>query len=284
MNVRKLVTGDEEEVLTYLNCKPLENIITIALIRANGLDSPENRGTFYGHFEDGVLTGVAFMGKTVVLNGPREAAAGFADIVNREAPFEVRRVVGREPIVREFDKIFQRRDLIRQPSEHLFWVNRFPGNRTDSPELKRSRPEDFADLCDAHLDAYQEILGSLPSGSDLEDVRERLRQRVEIGRVFLARDEKGIAFKADLVSDSDEGVYLEAVWTRPDLRGNGYAKSAMKALCNQLLDSYRAVCLFADAQNKRALAFYRDTGFQPLSRFCLVAYQPESNFPIVVPH
>ena len=72
-------------------------------------------------------------------------------------------------------------------------------------------------------------------------------------------------------------MYVEGVWTRRNLRGNGYAKTAMRALCKRLLTRYHAVCLFADAQNKRAVAFYRDTGFEPLARFCMLQYQPATD-------
>ena len=274
MNIRRLINGDAEQVLAFLNCKPLENLIAIGLIRANGLESPENRGVFYGYFEDGCLTGVTLVGRVALLTGSREAVAAFAEVATSNHASEVRRVLGKEAAVREFDRKFNQGEFLCESSDHLFWVNRFQGDFAGLPFLEICRPGDFEELSVAHMDAHAEILGSVPSGRHLAELRDRLQSRVEAGRVFVTRDSQGIAFKADIVSDSEEGVYLEAVWTRPNLRGNGYAKSAMRALCKELLNKYHAVCLFADAQNKRAMAFYRDTGFEPLSRFCVLQYQP----------
>ena len=264
MNIRRLVTADEAQILSFLNCKPLENIIPIGFLQANGLENPDNRGVFYGHFEDGCLTGVMLVtGKVAMLHGSRDSATAFGAVASDNHGTELRQVLGKEAIVKAFDDSFNRGELRREPTEHLFWVNRFQEEVNE-----QSGAERFQELSAA------EVMKSISTGSEYAGLAESVRGRAALGRVMVARDTEGIAFKADVVSESEDGVYLESVWTRPDLRTNGFAKSAMKSLCRVLLNKYHAVCLFADTQNKRAMAFYRDAGFEPLSRFCLLKYHP----------
>ncbi len=268
MNIRRLVTADEEQVLSFLNCKPLENIIPIGFLQANGLEDPDDRGVFYGHFEDGCLTGVMLVtGKVAMLHGSRESATAFGAVASDNHGAELREVLGKESMVKAFDCSFNRGELRREPTEHLFWVNRFQDG-TNEQAGGAAAVEQFQEL------SAVEVMKSLAKGSEYAGLAESGRGQAVHGRVLFTRDNEGIAFKADVISESDNGVYLESVWTRPDLRSNGFAKSAMKSLCRQLLNKYHAVCLFADTQNKRAMAFYRDTGFEPLSRFCLLKYHP----------
>ena len=62
IEVRQLVQGEEKLTLSYLQLHPLENLILIGFIRDHGLVNERNRGSFYGYFCDGWLSGVALLG------------------------------------------------------------------------------------------------------------------------------------------------------------------------------------------------------------------------------
>lgn len=277
---QKLVTGDEGEALSFLSHEPIKNIIPIGYIRDNGMESPRNRGSFYGCFERGRMVGLSLIGHTVVLDGNRsgdcrQKAAAFADAARHHSS-EVRQVLGEEQQVKEFHLSLSR-SLLSPPAAKT--------ERQVLLSLKSCRSADdkggavaLADLgvleevVVAHASAYEELCGVNPLERDARGFRDRVRARVERGRVWAARDEKGITFKSDVVSETEDAVYLEGVWARPDQRGCGFGTASLRRLCRLLLARSRAVCLFTEAGDPVRLAFFRRVGFTPVAAYDLLRY------------
>jgi predicted GNAT family acetyltransferase len=124
-----------------------------------------------------------------------------------------------------------------------------------------------------NAEGYFEMNGVDPATKDPQGFRERVRSRIEMGRVWVVNDEGGVAFKVDIVSMTDEAVYLEGILTRSDLRGTGLGSAALSALCRRLLKRHRAVCLFANAENEPLLSFYSRIGFTPFASYRLVRFE-----------
>jgi predicted GNAT family acetyltransferase len=61
------------------------------------------------------------------------------------------------------------------------------------------------------------------------------------------------------------GIRIGPVYTPPDLRGHGYARAAVAALSQQLLDGGRRFCcLFADLANPASNRLYQSIGYAPV--------------------
>jgi ribosomal protein S18 acetylase RimI-like enzyme len=60
---------------------------------------------------------------------------------------------------------------------------------------------------------------------------------------------------------------LGNVTTRPDLRGQGLARTAVTALCRQLLTSVDHIGLNVKTDNVAAIGLYRRLGFEPVAEF-----------------
>ena len=61
------------------------------------------------------------------------------------------------------------------------------------------------------------------------------------------------------------GICVNAVYTPPELRRNGYASACVAALSQQLLDQGWAFCmLYTDLSNPTSNAIYQKVGYQPI--------------------
>ena len=142
------------------------------------------------------------------------------------------------------------------------------------PGLRPAQAAETEEVIQAQARDYFESLGVDPLAQDPVGFRERTAAHTAGGRIWVARDEDGIAFKADVATQTEEAAYLEAIWTRPDLRGRGLGTVALMELCRRLLGAHRAVCLFADAHDARLRSFYRRVGFEPLALYHVVRFRP----------
>ncbi|HKP30483.1 MAG TPA: GNAT family N-acetyltransferase [Gemmatimonadales bacterium] len=62
------------------------------------------------------------------------------------------------------------------------------------------------------------------------------------------------------------GIRVNAVYTPPQLRGQGYASMTVAALSQLLLDrGYRFCCLYTDLANPTSNAIYKRIGYEPIS-------------------
>jgi len=107
-----------------------------------------------------------------------------------------------------------------------------------------------------------EECGISPLDVDPRGFRERCARRIERGRVWLsAGAEGGLDFKADVMAETPEAVYLEGVYVRPGARGMGLGRRCIMQLIRELLAHTRAVCLLVNESNLSAQSFYLKTGF-----------------------
>jgi len=276
IEVRRLVTGEETSVLNFLNRRPLRNIALIGFIHDHGLESERNRGTFYGCFRNGWLIGVALIGHFVVLSGTEETVPIFAEVARLWHEPEIRLVLGDQEATEIFHRMLHQSSCalrVQGKESHLLYaLTEAADDSVEIKGLRRARPDEADEVAQAHARAYYEQLGIDPLVQDPDGFRQRVLTRIEMGRVWIVRDDEGIAFKADVSFDTGEAVYLEGLWTRPELRGVGWGTQVTKTLCRRLLLVYPVVCLFANTSDQRAKAFYHRLGFQSLAPYHLIRY------------
>jgi hypothetical protein len=150
------------------------------------------------------------------------------------------------------------------------------GELTASGELRVARMDEAEEVVEAHAAAYFEQCGIEPLRRDPDGFRQRVQTRISQGRVWVWCDQRGIAFKADIIAETDQAAYLEGVWTRPDRRGQGLGSRAMKLLSQRLLRRHYAICLFARSDDPRVFSFYRRLGFEALMPYQLLRFQPQT--------
>ena len=277
LRVRPMLPGEESSVLDALNLQPVHNVITIGLILDNGLESPKNRGVWYGCFSDGSLVGVGLIGHHVLLSGNQESAQTFAHVARLHHSSEVKIILGEQPLADAFYQSFnappESRALHSNTDHLLLSSSGIECQQTRFMNLRKARPEEAEEIAKINSGAFMEMYGVNPETNDPEGFRRRLLNRMEMGRVWVLTDEAGIAFKAEVSSSTNDAAYLEGILTRPDIRGTGVGSAALQSLCGRLLQVHKEICLLADSANHRTLAFYRNIGFAPIASYRLIRYR-----------
>jgi len=277
LEVRRLTSADEPRALEFLRREPVLNFQMIGLIREHGVESRNNRGTFYGCTEAGRLVAVALLGEWVSAAGGREALPLFARVARKFHAPKVRVALLSHAGAGVFERVFSGRGGRRVAgvgAQNLFVKDEEGGGAGPFARLRLAEPCDMDGVVRAHVQASLETNGVDPSAHDPETFRRRLLARVESGRVWVVRDDRGrVIFKTDVAIETDEVAYLEAVWTSPEFRGRGLGGRAINDLSRRLLGCHRAVCLFAAADKPHLTHFYQRLGFRRVAAYRLLRYE-----------
>ncbi|HEY0006803.1 MAG TPA: GNAT family N-acetyltransferase [Pyrinomonadaceae bacterium] len=276
ISTRRLLAGEETEVLRFLNRQPLKNVQMLGLIKDHGLEHPANRGTFYGCFEAGRLICVALLGHCVFLDGPLEAIEALARTAGPSHHPDIHVVLGDIEQVKAFDLALrqptQPSTIKRDESQCLFVVNETSQDAVKLEGLKLAQVEELDEITRLHAWACFEEYGINPLLSDPVGFTRRVLARIEKKRTWILRKDERIIFKADIAAQTDEAAYLEAIWTRPEMRRTGVGSRALRDVCQRLLSQHSVVCLLADAFEDHLITFYQRIGFEVLFRYGLVRY------------
>ena len=258
------LTADcESEVLTFLAAHPLDTVVMAGLIRDNGLVSQLNRGTFYAcRDEEGRLEGVALIGHLTMVKASTEAALeSFACLAQEFRQAHV--ILGEQGEVRRFWNYYARAGQpMRLVCRELMFEQRWPVEVRESVNLRQATLDDIELVMPVHAQIAFEESGVNPMERDPEGFRRRTARRIEQGRVWVWTDDGRLIFKADVIADTPEAIYIEGVYVNPEERGKGYGVRCVSQLSRTLLERTQSVCLLVNEQNRGAQDCYRKAGYK----------------------
>jgi GNAT superfamily N-acetyltransferase len=262
--VCELSVQDEAEVLDFLAERPIHTVFMASLIRDNGLTSPRNRGSFYAYRdENGKLGGVALIGHAVLVEARSDSSlTAFAQIA-RECSF-TRLIRGERDAVhrfwREYGASGQKPRLV---CGELMLEQRIPFLLGESvPDLRQASPNDLDAVITANCEMAIQEAGTSPLERDPEGFRERTLRRIEQGRVWVWPGDNKLMFKADIVAETPQAVYLEGVCVHPEERGKGYGLRSLAQLGRILLARTDLICLTVNTRISSTLSFYCKAGYR----------------------
>lgn len=264
-----LTSEAETEVLNFLAKRPLHTVILTGFVRDNGLVSPANRGVFYGFRNDeGELEGVALIGHAMLMETrTARAVCAFAEVAQRCSSAHM--ILGEQERIEEFWSQYQvGGQLMRLACRESLFELRYQAEL--GQETEGLRPATLAELdliVPIQAKMAQEESGINPLERDAEGFRQRCRRRIEQGRSWVVVRDGDLVFKADIISDTEEVIYLEGVWTSEKLRGSGHGINCMSQLAQELLQRTNSISLLVDQRNERAQAFFRKCGFRLLTTY-----------------
>ena len=104
--------------------------------------------------------------------------------------------------------------------------------------------------------------GTNPLDRDRQGFIDRTARRIEQGRVWIwVKDGKAI-FKADILADTPQAVYLEGVHVHSEERGKGVGRRCLAQLGWTLLARTETICLTVNERMRNASAFYYKAGYR----------------------
>ncbi len=263
--VERLRDGEaEREVLAFLAERPVHTVVMSDLVRANGLESPFNRGAFYACRDaQGQLEGVALIGHATFVEARTDGALrAFARLAqtNRRAHM----ILGEQEAVKRFWEFYapsgQRPRLF---CREMLYELRAPVATSDTVEgLRLATLEDLPLVMPVHAALAEEESGVNPLAADPQGFRLRTSRRIEGGRVWVLVEAGRLAFKCDIASDTPECVYLEGAYVAPERRRDRVALRCLAQLGANLLRRAAVLSALVNEQNLAAQALLEKAGYE----------------------
>jgi len=259
----RLTWSDEAEVLRFLAVNPVQTVVMSSYIADNGIESELNRGTFYGHrASDGELDGVALIGHSTLVEARSDEAMTALAFAAKKTDVPVHLIMSSGDDAQVF--FDQMTDGISEPRlrcvEERFEAA-FPF-AVQSCEYKVGNA-DMSQL-EAVAKAQAEIAfiecGVDPMLRDREGFLKRVARRIDQNRVFSVVEDGKLVFKADVIAETDETIYLEGIYVDPDLRGKGVGSRCLAALTVQLLSRVPNICLLSNVDFFNAHKSFQKAG------------------------
>lgn len=263
LTVRRLGHGDEAEVLAFLSARPIHTVIMAGMIRDNGLVSSRNRGAFYGCRDAvGHLEGVALIGHVTMVETESDVALElFAELAQTYHYGHV--ILGEHEKVERFWTIYGTAGQSpRLMCRELLFEQRFPVEVLEPVNLRLATQDDIDKIVPVHAQMAFDECGIDPLERDAEGFRKRVAHRIEMGRIWVWTNREKLIFKADVVSDTRDQIYLEGIYTNPEERGKGFGLRAVSHLGRMLLERTRSLCVLVNEKNREAQLFYQRAGYK----------------------
>ena len=263
LTVQALASEHEREVLSFLAERPLHTVVMAGLIRDNGLVSPLNRGSFYAcRDREGRLEGVSLIGHITMFETRTEAAlerlARFARDCQR-----IHAILGEQSKIERFGDLFaEAGQEVRLVCREILFEQQWPVAVREAVPMRQATLDDLDLVVPVHARMAFEESGVNPLERDPVGFQERTARRIEQGRVWVWREAGRLIFKADIISDTPEAIYLEGIYLNPEERGKGYGARCVSQLSRSLLERTRSVCLLVNERNREGQSCYRRAGFK----------------------
>lgn len=261
--VNSLDNGATSEVLAFLEKRSFHTAYLAGLIRDNGLQSPLNRGTFYGYrnrFNE--LEGIALIGHaTLMETASDQALEAFARRAQQSKSLHL--IMCEENRIEKFWEFYAGSGQeIRRACRELLFELRWPN---DAPRrvvnLRLATIEDLDLLVPVQAEMAFGESGVDPREQDPTGFLQRYVRRIEQGRTWVLVEDGKLIFKVEVVAETPSTSCIEGVWVNPEFRGLGYGRRCMSQLARMLLWRTKSICLFVNDENEAAQKFYKQIGY-----------------------
>jgi hypothetical protein len=264
--VIELKQSDIAEVLNFLAIRPVHTVAMTSFITDNGIESELNRGTFYGYRNStGHLEGVALIGHTTLLEArTNEALKAFA-FTARTHDASLHLVMSGGNAAESFWEYYGMDRKPRLACTELLFEVAFPFPVLDCEwNVRPAAMSELEEIAGAHAAIAMMESDVDPMERDREGFLKRTARRIEQGRTFVVYEGGKLIFKADIVAETEEVIYLEGVYVAPDYRGQGLGSKCLSSLTLHLLRRAKTICLlsninYIDAHLSYLRAGYRNT-------------------------
>jgi predicted GNAT family acetyltransferase len=276
--VESLTNENKTEILSFLAQRPLHTVYLAGFILDNGVVSPLNRGSFYGYRNSsGHLEGVALIGHATLFEARTdEALAAFAGLAQNCSRTHM--LLGEMERVEHFWNLYgEGGQAPRLMCRELLFEQRFPVEvKKPVRGLRQATLNDLELVLPVQASMAFEESGVNPMEKDPNGFRLRCARRIEQGRVWVLVEDNRLIFKADIISDTSEVVYLEGIYVAPESRGKEIGRRCLLQLTRNLLARTKTVSLLVNEQNQKASAFYLKAGFKMRAQYDTIFLQQAS--------
>ncbi|HVE55204.1 MAG TPA: GNAT family N-acetyltransferase [Pyrinomonadaceae bacterium] len=269
--VQVLTENNTHEVLGFLKMRPVHTVVMTSFIQDNGIENPCNRGKFYSYRNAaGELEGVALIGHTTLVEARSDDALITLALKARESETPINLMMSDGNSIESFWQYYS--GETKQPrlvcEERLFEIKHPVMVRETVPGLRLATAEELMPVAVAHAEVAFEESGVNPMEKDRDGYLKRVLRRIEQGRVWVVFNEDTLVFKADVIAETAEVMYLEGIYVNAENRGKGIGANCLSQLSRVLLEKVKHVCLLSNVDFQQAHNAYLKAGFK--SKDCCV--------------
>ncbi|MFM9905596.1 MAG: GNAT family N-acetyltransferase [Pyrinomonadaceae bacterium] len=263
--VSELRQEDTKEVLNFLGFRPVHTVVMSSFIVDNGIVSDLNRGKFYGYRNiSGVLEGVALIGHSTLVEARSEKALKNLAITARTAQTPIHLIMSSGNAAETFWQHLT--DGLTEPrltcTENLFEIA-FPFAVQKSEwQIENATMEHLLPVAEAQAEVAFIECGVDPMIKDREGFLKRVARRIEKNRVFVVTDGDQLVFKADIIAETEDVIYLEGVYVDEKYRGRNIGSECLAVLSLQLLNRVENICLLSNVDFEGAHKSFFKAGYK----------------------
>lgn len=261
----RLTDSDTDDVLAFLNRRPVHTVVMTSMIIDNGIESRLNRGEFYGYCGvNGEIEGIALIGHSTLVEARSDAALRALAHQARRSSTPIHLIMSADDDAAAFFHYYGKGTLLPRLSctERLFQIG-FPFPVQDCEwDVRNARPEEVEQIARAHAEVAFLESGIDPMARDREGFIQRVLRRIEQGRTFVVFEDGKLVFKADIIAEAADVIYLEGVYVGREFRGMGVGSSCLAKLCLDLLGRASNVCLLSNVDFTHAHRTFQKAGME----------------------
>ena len=259
------VESNRSETLEFLSVRPVHTVVMTSFIIDNGIASELNRGKFYGYRNSaGSIEGVALIGHTTLVEARTDEALKALAFVARSAETPIHLIMSSGNSAEDFWHYLS--GGAKAPrltcTEALFEIS-FPFAVQQSEwRIENADMSHLLPVAEAQAEVAFLECGVDPMVRDREGFLKRVARRIEQGRVFVALDGDKLVFKADIIAETEDVIYLEGVYVAPEYRGLGIGSKCLSTLSLDLLNRVEHICLLSNVEFENAHRSFQKAGFR----------------------
>ena len=262
--VEPLSAKHEAEVIEFLSQRPIHTVALLSMIRDNGLVNSLNRGKFFGCRDvNGHLEGVALVGHATLMETVSDRALQALAHIARECPY-THMIMAEQERVQDFWRNYA--EIGQTPRlacrEWLLELQAIGCSAEGISTLRLATEEELELVMPIQAQLAFEESGVDPMLVDPTGFRRRCLRRITQGRTWVLFENNKLVFKADVISETNDVIYLEGIWVAEDRRNGRIGSRCMNELSRRLLQRADSICLLVNELNSSALNFYRKCGFR----------------------
>ena len=258
-----LKNNDGAEVLHFLQERALHNVVMSGFIRDYGIESELNRGSFYGsRDENNRLQGVALIGHATFIDARREIVIPEFARLAQDFP-RIHMVLSELDLVEKFWRSYSPagQQLRRRCREVMFELNDALDNVEHVWAPQPATPAELHQVAALQASLALQESGVSPLEKDRAGFLFRCQKRIERHRVWTLVRDGEILFKADIISETPDVIYLEGIYVNPNHRNKGLGSSCLIQLTQRLLHRAQSIVILVNENRTNAQRFFQRVGF-----------------------
>ena len=276
--LEQLFADAEDVVLQFLAGRPIQTVAMAGFIRDNGIVSRHNRGTFYGYWNSRhELEGVALIGHATLFEAKTHAAVrAFAEFAKTRSDIHI--IMAEQPSVREFLKQYSKGgQTVRHSCEQILFETSQVLQQQGVSQLRRATVNDLHLILPVHAQMCLAESGVDPLVTDSAGFQRRCARRLKQNRTYVWIEKDELKFKADVISETPEAIYLEGIWIDPTIGGSGHALRCLSHIVATLLNRAQSICLLTNVGNRNAIRLYQKAGLSARALYESVFLEPRNS-------